>query len=230
MQKHAESLLPHDQDGRLLPLECPIECFTVFGAGVYAYMRWTVLMKRVFFVCFLFSLSNMVNNIFGGEVGASRRRREPPATRPLGLCRLSGVPSSCVPRRAQLGPEKSSWLSMPTIGNAKTLNASYGASEVLVVGVLLWGMFAAVRIVRKEEACVPRQRRNPPPEQQSARAQAWISRDAPPSTHPSAHPSTHPSAQPSAQPSVPRPPPLAPARRRVVTSRSQAAAAAPYCR
>ena len=53
---HASSLLPHDQDGRLLPFPCPIECFTVFGAGVYAYMRWTVLMKRVFFIAFLFSV------------------------------------------------------------------------------------------------------------------------------------------------------------------------------
>ena len=113
---HARSLLPHDQDGRLLPLSCPIECFTVFGAGVYAYMRWTVLMKRVYFVAFLFSIANMVNNIFGGEL------------------------------------TEGTWLSVPTIGNAKQLNAAYGASEVLVLGTFMWGMFAAVKIVRKEEA------------------------------------------------------------------------------
>ena len=113
---HARSLLPHDQEGRMLPLSCPIECFTVFGAGVYAYMLWAVLMKRVFFVAFLFSVANMVNNIFGGELS------------------------------------QGSWLSVPTIGNAKELNAAYGASEVLVLGTFVWGMFAAVRIVRKEEA------------------------------------------------------------------------------
>ena len=64
----AEELLPHDQEGRLLPLSCPIECFQVFGPGVYAYMRWTVLMKRVFFVAFLFSASNMVNLAFGHDL------------------------------------------------------------------------------------------------------------------------------------------------------------------
>jgi hypothetical protein len=113
---NARSLLPHDQEGRLLPLTCPIECFQVFGPGVYAYMRWTVLMKRVMFVAFLFSIANMVHNIFGNELSSG------------------------------------SWLSVPTIGNASRLNASYGAAEVLVLGSLLWGMFAAVSIVRKEEA------------------------------------------------------------------------------
>ena len=113
---HMRSLLPHDQDGRLLPLSCPIECFQVFGPGVYAYMRWTVLMKRVFFVAFLFSVSNMVHNMYGGELG-----------------------------------EGISWLSMPTIGNAKGLNSAYGAAEIMILSVLLWGMFAARRIVRKEE-------------------------------------------------------------------------------
>ena len=151
---HMRSLLPHDQEGRLLPLSCPIECFQVFGpgmchsqdtslnhpmqlvpdpiaqcnshraplficisaSGVYAYMRWTVLMKRVFFVAFLFSVSNMVHNMYGGELG-----------------------------------EGLSWLSMPTIGNAKGLNSAYGASEIMILSVLLWGMFAARRIVRKEE-------------------------------------------------------------------------------
>ena len=52
-KEHAKSLLPHAQDGQLLPLSCPIECFQVFGSGVYAYMRWAQLMKRIFFVCFL---------------------------------------------------------------------------------------------------------------------------------------------------------------------------------
>ena len=100
---YAASLLPHDQEGRLLPLSCPIECFTVFGAGVYAYMRWTMLMKRVFFIAFLFSVAELVNNAFGDGLSGTNK----------------------------------SWLSMPTIGNAKQLSASYGASEVLVIGTFL---------------------------------------------------------------------------------------------
>ena len=71
---YARSLLPHDQEGRLLPLSCPIECFTVFGAGVYAYMRWTLLMKRVFFICFLFSAANVRRR---EAFGARHRCRRP---------------------------------------------------------------------------------------------------------------------------------------------------------
>ena len=56
-KEHAQSLLPHDQVGSLLPLSCPVECFQVFGMGVYVYMRWMLLMKRVFVVAFLFSLA-----------------------------------------------------------------------------------------------------------------------------------------------------------------------------
>jgi hypothetical protein len=56
----ADAMLPKDQDGDLLPLSCPVECFRVYGAGLYSYMQWAVLMKRVFFICFLFSFSNMV--------------------------------------------------------------------------------------------------------------------------------------------------------------------------
>lgn len=115
-KEYSRLLLPHDQDGELLPLSCPIECFRVFGSGIYSYMRWAVLMKRIFFVAFLFSFSSMVDNIFGGELHVKN------------------------------------WLAVPTIGNARSLNAAYGAAELLVLATLLWGMFAAVSIVRKDEA------------------------------------------------------------------------------
>ena len=46
------------------------------------------------------------------------------------------------------GLNEGTWLSMPTIGNARQINASYGAADLLVLGTLVWGMFAAVRIVR----------------------------------------------------------------------------------
>ena len=90
-REYAKSLLPHDQDGKLLPLSCPIECFQVFGSGVYAYMRWTQLMKNIFFVCFLFSLANMVNNIFGGELQVTALLPMPAPTEPASSS-LSPVP------------------------------------------------------------------------------------------------------------------------------------------
>ena len=114
-KEYAHYLLPKDQDGELLPLTCPIKCFTVFGAGVYAYMRWCVLMKRIFFVAFLFSFPNMIDNIYGD------------------------------------GLQVKNWLSVQTIGNARSLTAAYGAAELLVLGTLLWGLFTAVEIVRKQE-------------------------------------------------------------------------------
>ena len=55
-REHAKALLPHDQSGNLLPLSCPLECFQIFGSGVYVYMMWVQLMKRIFTVAFLFSL------------------------------------------------------------------------------------------------------------------------------------------------------------------------------
>ena len=61
-------LLPHDQDGKLLPLMCPLETFKIFGAGVYAYVSWISFMEKVFFVAFAFSLPNMIHNIAGGEL------------------------------------------------------------------------------------------------------------------------------------------------------------------
>ena len=138
---HARSLLPHDQEGRLLPLTCPIECFTVFGAGVYAYMRWTVLMRRVFLISFLFSVANMVNRLLL-------------TAHCIALPRANHESTWCSQVNNIFGGELSegTWLSIPTIGNAKKVNASYGASEVLVLGTFLWGMFAAVKIVRMEEA------------------------------------------------------------------------------
>jgi len=140
---HARSLLPHDQEGRLLPLTCPIECFTVFGAGVYAYMRWTVLMRRVFLISFLFSVANMVNRLLltAHCIALPRANHESTWTWCSQVNNIFGGELS-----------EGTWLSIPTIGNAKKVNASYGASEVLVLGTFLWGMFAAVKIVRMEEA------------------------------------------------------------------------------
>ena len=40
------------------------------------------------------------------------------------------------------------WLSVHTIGNVGSLNASYGVSELLVLGVLLYALFGSVAIVR----------------------------------------------------------------------------------
>ena len=36
--EHAEALMPHDEQGRMLPLGCPLGCFQVFGSGVFVYM------------------------------------------------------------------------------------------------------------------------------------------------------------------------------------------------
>ena len=66
--EHAESLLPHDQAGRQLPLSCPIKCFQVFGAGVYTYMLFVRTMRTVFLVAFVLSLANMIYNTTGGEL------------------------------------------------------------------------------------------------------------------------------------------------------------------
>ena len=67
----AEAQLPRDQHGRLLPLNCPLHCFQVFGAGVYTYMAYCHLMRNVFFFAFLFALSNMIHNITGGAPWAA---------------------------------------------------------------------------------------------------------------------------------------------------------------
>ena len=114
---HAESLLPHDQNGELLPLNCPIECFQAFGSGIYTYMLWVQLMRKTFLVAFAFNIANMVHNITGGE----------------------------------LKKEASVW-SIHTLGNVSRLNTSYGATEVLVLGVLLYAMFEGVRLVRSQAA------------------------------------------------------------------------------
>eukprot|EP00966_Prymnesium_polylepis_P066998 1555062-Prymnesium_polylepis.1 len=114
---HAEALLPHDQHGRLLPLNCPIECFQAFGSGIYTYMLWVRLMRRVFLVAFALNIANMVHNITGGEL-----RRE-----------------------------ASVW-SIHTLGNVSKLNTSYGATEVLVMGVLVYAMFQGAKLVRSQAA------------------------------------------------------------------------------
>ena len=49
------------------------------------------------------------------------------------------------------GLQVKNWLSVQTIGNARSLTAAYGAAELLVLGTLLWGLFTAVEIVRKQE-------------------------------------------------------------------------------
>ena len=76
-------------------------------------MLWMQLMKRTFFVAFLFSLANLVQNTTGGML-----------------------------------QEQQSWLSFHTLGNIPKLDASYGASELLILCVLLYGMFSALRTVR----------------------------------------------------------------------------------
>ena len=97
----------------MLPRWAPIECFQVFGTGVYCYMLWTRAMKRVFLLAFLFSLANLVQNGTGNQ-------------------HTDGF----------------SIFTSFTVGNMPRLDASYGVSELLVFGVLVYGMFAAFRLVR----------------------------------------------------------------------------------
>ena len=102
-----------------LPLSCPIECFQVFGEGIYVYMLWMRMMKRTFAVAFALALSNMAHNWAGKD-------------------QLAFCGGNC-------------WLSVHTIGNVESLNASYGVSELLVLLVFLYAMFASLSIVRAEE-------------------------------------------------------------------------------
>ena len=60
--------LPRDDKGKLLPIFCSVECFKVFGAGVYAYMRWQQYMAWVFGIAFAFACPNMLFNAFGGAL------------------------------------------------------------------------------------------------------------------------------------------------------------------
>ena len=53
--------------------------------------------------------------------------------------------------RDQLDCGGNCWLSIHTIGNVGSLNASYGVSELLVLLVLLYSMFASLAIVRSED-------------------------------------------------------------------------------
>lgn len=110
------------EDKRLvvpLPLNCHIDCFQVFGEGVYCYMLWMRMMKRTFFVAFLFAMPNMAHNIAGN--------------------RLPDCGANC-------------WLSVHTVGNVSALNAAYGISELVILGVLLYAMFTSLHIVRSEAA------------------------------------------------------------------------------
>uniref|UniRef100_A0A6U7DN20 Uncharacterized protein n=1 Tax=Haptolina brevifila TaxID=156173 RepID=A0A6U7DN20_9EUKA len=68
-----EALLPHDQDGRLIPLGCPLETFRIFGAGVYGYVCWMKFMEKCFLVAFAFSLPNLFYNIAGGKLDVEDR-------------------------------------------------------------------------------------------------------------------------------------------------------------
>jgi hypothetical protein len=65
-----EAMLPHDDQLNLLPLTCSIECFKVFGAGVYCYMRWQRFMMHTFLVAFAFSLPNIIYNCLGSRLGS----------------------------------------------------------------------------------------------------------------------------------------------------------------
>ena len=57
--------LPHNERGELLPIFCSVECFKVFGAGVYAYMRWQQYMALVFAIAFALACPNMLYNALG---------------------------------------------------------------------------------------------------------------------------------------------------------------------
>ena len=118
---HARSLLPHDQNGNLLPLTAPLACFRVLGAGVHTYLRWCKMMQTVFMVAFAFSLANIVLNATGGE---------------LTLNDASGL---------------ARFFTATTLGNARALNASYGAVEILISIAFIWGMYQGFTLVIDEE-------------------------------------------------------------------------------
>lgn len=106
-KEYARSRLPRDQDGRLLPLGCNLSCFQVFGSGVYCYMRWCKMMQSIFLYAFTLSLANIIHNATGGELFTD----------------MSGTFLSKI-------------FTATTLGNATTLNSSYGAVEVLVSVVM----------------------------------------------------------------------------------------------
>ena len=113
-EAHAKALLPSDQEGELLPLSCPIECFRVFGSGIFTYMLWSRLMRNTFIVCFMLSVATMVHNLTGGKL------------------------------------QDANLLVALTLGNVDRLNSSYGATQALVLGVLLYAMFQSRHLVRMQ--------------------------------------------------------------------------------
>ena len=113
-EAHARSLLPSDQEGALLPLSCPIECFRVFGSGIFTYMLWSRLMRNVFIVCFMLSVATMVHNLTGGKL------------------------------------QDANLLVALTLGNVDRLNSSYGATQALVLSVLIYAMFQSRHLVRMQ--------------------------------------------------------------------------------
>ena len=60
--------LPRDHEGKLLPLTASIDCFKVFGSGVYSYMEWQRFMFVTFSLAFAVVLPSMVSNVSGSNL------------------------------------------------------------------------------------------------------------------------------------------------------------------
>lgn len=105
------ALLPQDQYGKLLPLNCSLECFKCFGSGVYCYMIWIRFMKHVFLAATVINLPTMFNNLAGEHFG-------------LGAFSLSKLISA----------------EAYTLGNADDLNGSYGPCLLLTTLLFLYAL------------------------------------------------------------------------------------------
>ena len=64
-REHARSQLPHMPDGNLLPINCPMSCFRVFGKGVYCYMVWQRMMRDAMITALIMNTSNIISNLAG---------------------------------------------------------------------------------------------------------------------------------------------------------------------
>jgi hypothetical protein len=64
--EYAEKQLARDPEtGELLPLNMPLEHFSMFGPAVTAYMRFVYRSAHLFFLCFLLAIANVIANLEG---------------------------------------------------------------------------------------------------------------------------------------------------------------------
>lgn len=73
--EHADKQLVRDPEtGSKLPLNMPVENFSIFGAAVTAYMHFVHRAAHLFFLCFLLSISNIIANLEGCAQLATREQ------------------------------------------------------------------------------------------------------------------------------------------------------------